>query len=87
MGYVDDADLGEAEKVLLAMHNLSLVRPEIAWSDRDIARGASMPEGSILTILRQLETSGYVKSYSDQDGVRRFYLTSRGIIKISAMFT
>jgi DNA-binding IscR family transcriptional regulator len=87
MAYVDDANLGDAEKVLLAMHNLSLVRPEIAWAGQDIARNSSIPEGSVLPILQQLETTGYVKSYSDQNGVRRFYLTSRGIIKICSLFT
>jgi len=87
MAYVDDANLGETEKVLLAMHNLSLVRPEIAWSGQEIARGASISEGSALLILQELETTGYVKSYSDQDGVKRFYLSSKGIIKISALFT
>jgi len=87
MAYTDDANLGEAERVLLAMHNLSLVRPEIAWSGREIARGASISEDSIQPLLRELEATGYVKSYSDQNGVRRFYLSSKGIIKTSAFFT
>lgn len=87
MAYSDDVDLEEPEKILLAMHNLSLVRPEIAWSGQDIARNSSLAEASIQQILGDLEKAGYVKSYSDPNGVRKFYLTSRGIIKISTLFT
>jgi hypothetical protein len=87
MGYRDDSSLGDAEKVLLTMHNLSLVRPEIAWTDREIARSVYISEDILLRILKDLEIAGYVKSFSDNKGIRRFYLTSRGIIKISTLFT
>lgn len=87
MGYRDDTSLGETEKILLAMHNLSLVRPEKAWTLIEIAMNTSITEEDTLKILAELEKTGYVKSLSDQTGTKKFYLSSSGIIKISAFFT
>ncbi len=87
MGYSENENLGETEKILLLMHNLSIVHPEIAWTSFEIAKNSSISEENLIQILKQLETEGYVKSYSDAGGAKRYYLTSMGIIKISTEFT
>ncbi len=87
MGYAEDANLGETERILLAMHNLSIVRAEIAWTVMEIGGNVAAPEENIVKSLNELESAGYVKSYKDSQGSRRYYLTSRGIIKISTLFT
>jgi len=87
MAYTDHEDLGEAERILLVMHNLCIVRPEIAWQGKEIAKNIPLPEGDALSMLEQLETKGYVRSEMDHTGIRRFYLSSTGIIKVSTLFT
>ena len=87
MGYRDDASLGETEKILLAMHNLSLVRPERGWTSQEITKSTSVSHNDVLRILKELETTGYAKSFLDKNGAKRFYLLGSGIIKISALFT
>ena len=87
MAYIDHEDLGEAERILLVMLNLCLVRPEIAWQGKEIAKNIPLPEGNALSMLEQLEAKGYVRSQMDQTGTKRFYLSSTGIIKVSTLFT
>jgi hypothetical protein len=87
MVYGDDGKLGEDDKILLLMHNLSLVHREIAWTSLDIAKNASISEDYLISVLKQLEARGYVRSFSDADGSKKYYLTGVGIIKISTEFT
>jgi DNA-binding IclR family transcriptional regulator len=87
MGYRDSASLRENEKILLAMHNLSLVRPERGWTSREIANNTSISQNDVLRILEDLVATGYARSFLDQNETKRFYLSGSGIIKISAFFT
>ena len=87
MGYEEGNRLGEAEKILLMMHNLSLVHQEIAWTSLEIAKNASISEDYLISMLKELEAGGYVRSFSDADGARKYYLTGMGIIKVSTEFT
>ncbi len=75
------------EKVLLIMHNLSAMRPEFAKTAGELAQILQKAVGNVLTALGKHEAEGYVKSYTDQSGNKRFYLTEVGIIKVSAFFT
>ena len=87
MAYGEDGNLGEDDKILLLMHNLSLVHREIAWTSLEIAKNASISEDYLISMLKQLEARGYVRSFSDADGEKKYYLTGIGIIKISTEFT
>ncbi|MCJ7635279.1 hypothetical protein MUP77_23180 [Candidatus Bathyarchaeota archaeon] len=87
MGYRDDASLGVTEKILLAMHNFSLIRPERGWTSQEIAKNTSISQNEVLRILEELETTGYARSFFDQNGIKRFYLSGSGIIKTSSLFT
>lgn len=87
MGYRENEELGEAEKILLLMHNLSLVNREIAWTSLEMAKNASISENDLISTLKQLEGRGYIRGFNDADGARKYYLTGMGIIKISTEFT
>ena len=87
MGYRDDASIGETERILLAMHNLSLVSAERGWTGQEIANKISMSKDDVLRILNELEMTGYARSFLDLNGSKRFYLSGSGIIKISSLFT
>jgi len=75
------------EKVLLIMHNLSAMRPEFAKTAGELAQALQRAVDIVLAALGKHEAEGYVKSYADQSGNKRFYLTEVGIIKVSALFT
>jgi len=87
MGYRENESLGEDEKILLLMHNLSLVNREIAWTSLEMAKNTSVSENDLISTLKHLEARGYIRSFSEADGARKYYLTGMGIIKISTEFT
>ena len=80
-------DLPISEKFLLIMHNLCIVKPEIAKSGEEIAKSIHMVVDSVLRLLSIHEENGYVKSFQDNSGARRFYLTSVGILKVCTIYT
>lgn len=84
---MNEEDLPPSEKLLLVMHNLCIVKPEIAKTGEEIAKMIRMAVDNVLGILSHHEERGYIKSYTDQMGVRRFYLTGIGILKVCSSFT
>jgi hypothetical protein len=83
--YEDDMPL--SDRVLLTMHNLCLVRPEIAKTGEEIAHAIRLSIENILSTLYGQEADGYVKSHVDTDGVKKFYLTGSGILKVCSSFS
>ena len=79
--------LSAPEKLLLTMHNLGLVKPEIAKTGGEIAKATQEAVDNVTKILYEHEAAGYVKSFEDANGVRRFYLTSTGILKVCSVYT
>lgn len=84
---MDEKDLSLSDKLLLTMHNLCIVKPEIAKSVEEISKSISLAVDHAIGLLKNSEEHGYVKSYTDQTGIKRFYLTSLGIIKVCSSFT
>lgn len=84
---MNEEDLPLSEKLLLAMHNLCIVRPEIAKTGEEIAKSVRLASDNVLGILAGYEANGYVTSLIDSMGARRFYLTSLGMIKVCSSFT
>jgi DNA-binding MarR family transcriptional regulator len=75
------------EKLLLLMHNLCIVRPELAKTGEELSQTLRIAVDHALQILREFERDGYVKSYTGQHESRQFYLTGRGILKVCSSFT
>jgi len=46
-----------------------------------------MDTKNVYEILDRQETYGFVRSYIDPGGVRKYYLTGVGIIKVCSSFT
>jgi DNA-binding MarR family transcriptional regulator len=82
-----DDDLPVSEKLLLIMHNLCAVRPEISRTSNELSKAIDMTTENIIGILNRFESEGYVKSIIDQNGQKKFYLTGRGILKVCSSFT
>jgi DNA-binding PadR family transcriptional regulator len=75
------------EKLLLLMHNLCIVRPELAQTSEELSQTLRMAADHTQQILHEVEQDGYVESYTGPHGSRKFYLTGRGILKVCSSFT
>lgn len=82
-----EENIPPAEKILLIMHNLCVIRPEVARTADEIAQALHNAVDYVLNVLNKHEAEGYVKSYTDKSGSKRFYLTGPGIIKVCSIFT
>lgn len=80
-------EIPPSENLLLVMHNLGLVRPETAKTGDELAEFLRMDTKNVYEILDRQETYGFVRSYIDPGGVRKYYLTGVGIIKVCSSFT
>ena len=83
---VDEEKLVVSEKLLLTMHNISAVRPEMARTDEELSRFVQITVSDVQKILSASEREGYVKSLTDRHG-RRYFLTGKGILKVCSSFT
>lgn len=83
--YADEMPL--SDRVLLTMHNLCLVRPEIAKTGEEIANVIQLSVDQVFSTLHSQEADGYVKSHVDADGVTKYYLTGSGILKVCSSFS
>ncbi len=84
---VAEENVSASEKILLTMHNLGVMRQGVAKAASELAQILQKTTDDVLDALNRHEADGYVKSYTDQEGTRRFYLTAVGIIKVCSSFT
>lgn len=82
-----EENIPPGEKILLIMHNLCVIRPEAAKTADEMSQVLQETVDFVLNILNKHEADGYLKSYTDQSGSKRFYLTGAGIIKVCSIFT
>jgi len=82
-----EESISPSEKILLTMHNLGVMRPEVGKTSSELAQILQRTIDDISDALKKHESDGYVKSYTDQSGAKRFYLTTVGIIKVCSSFT
>ena len=76
-----------SERLLITMHNLCATSGEMAKKSDDLAQILQTDVNAVNQSLDKHVSDGYVADYRDQDGNRRFYLTSRGIIRVSSLFS
>lgn len=76
-----------SEKILQALHNLCATAPELARKSEEFAQIYQVDVVEIEKILDNYSIEGYVQSFIDNEGKKRYCLTPRGIIKVSALFT
>ncbi len=84
---MDDNDLPLQDKLLLIMHNLCVVKLDLAKTGEEISKIIHIAIDDVLKILNLNENNGYVHSYTDKMGLKRFYLSGIGIIKVCSSFT
>jgi predicted transcriptional regulator len=77
----------ESERLLLAMHNYGVVHERASKTIQELVQLTKISVEQLAGVLREYEESGYVKSFTDSDGLKRYYLTGMGMIRVSSAFT
>jgi predicted transcriptional regulator len=75
------------EKVLQTLHNLCATAADLARRGDEVARILQHDPGEIEHILDTYKSEGFAESFIDNEGKKRYYLNSRGIIKVCSLFT
>jgi hypothetical protein len=76
-----------SERLLISLHNLCATSGEMARRSEDLAQIVQTDTNTINQNMDKHISDGYVATYCDNDGNRRFYLTSRGIIRVCSLFS
>ncbi len=80
-------ELPISEKLLQTLHNLCATAPDLARKSEELAQVMQLDITEVERILDNYGLEGYLESFTDNEGKKRYYLTGRGIIKVSALFT
>lgn len=80
-------ELPLSEKILQTLHNLCATAPDLARKSEELAQVMQLDITEVERILDNYGLEGYLESFTDNEGKKRYYLTGRGIIKVCALFT
>jgi len=76
-----------ADRILYLLHNLAAVNPDNAKTLPELAQLAQEPSEALLGLLKGEEAAGHIKSLSNGQNERRYYLTGLGILRAVSMLT
>ena len=76
-----------SERLLINLHNLCATSREMARRSEDLAQIVQTDINTVNQSMDKHISDGYVEAYYDNEGNRRFYLTSRGIIRVCSLFS
>jgi hypothetical protein len=80
-------ELPLSEKILQTLHNLCATAPDLARKSEELSQVMNIDINELEKILDNFQTEGFAKSFLDNEGKKRYYLTGSGIIKVCALFT
>jgi len=80
-------ELPLSEKILQTLHNLCSTAPDLARRSEELAQVLQIDINDVEKTLDNYKLEGFVESFMDNEGKKRYYLTGRGIIKVCALFT
>jgi DNA-binding PadR family transcriptional regulator len=75
------------EKILQTLHNLCATAPDLARRSEELSQVLQIDLGEVERILDGYKAEGFVESFADSEGKKRYYVTGSGIIKVCALFT
>ena len=87
MRNLNEYETSLSERLLISLHNLSATSSEMARKSEELAQIVQTDTNTVNQNMEKHVADGYVAAYYDSDGNRRFYLTSRGIIRVSSLFS
>lgn len=80
-------ELPLSERILQILHNLCGTAPDLARRGEELAQALQIDVGEVERTLDNYKQEGFVESFVDNEGKKRYYLTGSGIIKVCALFT
>lgn len=75
------------EKILQTLHNLCATAPDLARRSEELSQVLQIALNEVEGILDNYKVEGFVDSFVDGEGKKRYYVTGSGIIKVCALFT
>ena len=84
---MSDYGVSLSEKLLITLHNLCATSGEMARKPDELAQLLRVDVNEVNQILDRHASEGYALGLIDQEGNRRYYLTSRGIIRVCSLFS
>ena len=80
-------ELPLSERILQTLHNLCATASDLARRSEELAQVLQIDTNEVEKTLDNYKLEGFVESFMDSEGKKRYYLTGRGIIKVCALFT
>jgi len=80
-------ELPLSEKILQTLHNLCATAPELSRRGEEVSLALQIDTNEVERTLDNYKQEGFVESFIDNEGKKRYFLTGRGIIKVCALFT
>jgi hypothetical protein len=80
-------DLPLSERLLISLHNLCATSGDMAKKSEELAQILQTSIDEVNQNLDKHISGGYVASFYDNEGNRRFYLTNTGIIRVCSLFS
>lgn len=75
------------EKILQTLHNLCATAPDLARRSEELSQILQIDKSEVERILDNYKAEGFAEHFVDNEGMKRYYLTGSGIIKVCALFT
>ncbi len=75
------------EKILQTLHNLCATAPDLARRSEELSQVLQIALNDVEKVLDNYKAEGFVDSFVDNEGKKRYYVTGSGIIKVCALFT
>ncbi|MCS4538559.1 MAG: hypothetical protein HYY67_06870 [Thaumarchaeota archaeon] len=69
------------------MHNLGIIDERRSQAISELKKMARIPSEQLVEILEKQEESGYIKTIKGRQGLLHYFLTGKGIIRVSSTFT
>jgi hypothetical protein len=76
-----------SERLLITLHNLCATSGDMAKNSGELAQILQTSVDEVNQNMDRHVSDGYVASFNDNEGNRRFYLTNTGIIRVCSLFS
>jgi DNA-binding MarR family transcriptional regulator len=84
---LSEYDLPLSERLLINLHNLCATSGDMAKRSGELAQILQTSIDEVNQNMDKHVSDGYVATFTDNEGNRRFYLTSTGIIRVCSLFS
>ena len=80
-------ELTPHQTLLIALHNVGSIIGKSGKTYDELIKLTGINKEELDGIIANQINSGYLDSITDENGVKRYLLTGRGIIRVSSLYT